>query len=77
MGRAPLVEVVASRLEARVYKLELRGSQILEMRLATRYLEDSRPPINDRSAEVLELRRTLATRAAQRRSRRRRPDRLD
>jgi dipeptidase E len=33
-----LVEVVASRPEARAYKLELRGRQVLETRLATRYL---------------------------------------
>jgi dipeptidase E len=33
-----LVEVVASRPEARAYKLERRGSQVLETRLATRYL---------------------------------------
>jgi dipeptidase E len=33
-----LVEVVASRPEARAYKLERRGSRILETRLATRYL---------------------------------------
>jgi peptidase E len=35
---AELVEVVASRPEARAYKLERRGSQVLETRLATRYL---------------------------------------
>jgi dipeptidase E len=33
-----LVEVVASRPEARAYKLERRGSQILETALPTRYL---------------------------------------
>ena len=33
-----LVEVVASRPEARAYKLERRGSRVLETRLATRYL---------------------------------------
>lgn len=33
-----LVEVVASRPEARAYKLALRGSQVLETRLATRFL---------------------------------------
>jgi hypothetical protein len=36
-----LVEVVASRPEARAYKLERRGSRILETRLATRYLGDA------------------------------------
>jgi peptidase E len=33
-----LVEVVASRPEARAYKLELRGPHVVETRLATRYL---------------------------------------
>ena len=38
-----LVEVVASRPEARAYKLERRGSQVLETRLATRYLGAEAP----------------------------------
>jgi dipeptidase E len=38
-----LVEVVASRPEARAYKLERRGSQIQETRLATRYLGAEAP----------------------------------
>jgi dipeptidase E len=38
-----LVEVVASRPEARAYKLERRGSRVLETRLATRYLGASAP----------------------------------
>jgi dipeptidase E len=38
-----LVEVVASRPEARAYKLERRGSCILETRLATRYLGAETP----------------------------------
>ena len=38
-----LVEVVASRSEARAYKLERRGAQILETRLATRYLGAEAP----------------------------------
>lgn len=33
-----LVEVVASRADARAYKLERRGPRVLETRLATRYL---------------------------------------
>jgi hypothetical protein len=37
------VEVVASRPEARAYKLERRGSQVLETRLATRYLGAAAP----------------------------------
>jgi hypothetical protein len=38
-----LVEVVASRPEARAYKLERRGSRVLETRLATRYLGAEAP----------------------------------
>ena len=38
-----LVEVVASRPEARAYKLERRGGRILETRLATRYLGAETP----------------------------------
>ena len=40
---ATAVEVVASRPEARAYKLERRGGQILETRLATRYLGAEAP----------------------------------
>jgi dipeptidase E len=40
-----LVEVVASRPEARAYKLEQRGSQVLETRLATRYLGAEAPTV--------------------------------
>jgi dipeptidase E len=40
-----LVEVVASRPEARAYKLERRGSQVLETRLATRYLGAETPAV--------------------------------
>ena len=39
-----LVEVVASRPEARAYRLERRGALVMETRLATRYL-DSRVPL--------------------------------
>jgi hypothetical protein len=49
-----LVEVVASRPEARAYKLEQRGSQVLETRLATRYLGAQAP------ATVISLRRRAA-----------------
>jgi peptidase E len=38
-----LVEVVASRPEARAYKLERRGTRVLETRLATRYLGAEAP----------------------------------
>jgi peptidase E len=39
-----LVEVIASRPEARAYRLERRGSLVMETRLATRYLDSSVPP---------------------------------
>jgi dipeptidase E len=49
-----LVEVVASRPEARAYKLGLRGTRILETRLATRYLGAKAPaaviPLASRTA---------------------------
>lgn len=38
-----LVEVVSSRPEARAYRLERRGSLVVETRLATRYLDSSVP----------------------------------
>jgi peptidase E len=42
---AELVEVVASRPEARAYKLEQRGNQVIETRLATRYLGAEAPAV--------------------------------
>jgi hypothetical protein len=48
----------------------------VETELHSRQLEDNRPPINHMRAEIIELRQTLATRAARRRSRRGRPGRL-
>jgi dipeptidase E len=59
-----LVEVVASRPEARAYKLELRGSQILETRLATRYLGAEAPAAVDarvrRRSNPFDARRAVA-----------------
>ena len=41
--RSKRAYVVGSRPEARAFKLERRGSQILETRLATRYLGAEAP----------------------------------
>jgi peptidase E len=38
-----LVEVVSSRPEARAYRLDRRGSRVVETRLATRYLDSTVP----------------------------------
>jgi dipeptidase E len=40
-----LAEVIASRPEARAYRLECRGSHVMETRLATRYLGSSVPAV--------------------------------
>ena len=50
-----LVEVVASRPEARAYRMELRGPCVIETRLATRYLGD---PVS--CAPVVPLRSAVA-----------------
>jgi len=47
-----------------------------ETELHSRRLEDGRQPINDTRSEILELRQTLATRAARRGANRRRPGHL-
>ena len=74
---AELVETISARDGAEVWEATLDGSGVVETELHSRRLEDSRPPINDMRGEILELRQTLASRASKRRSRRRRPGRLD
>jgi hypothetical protein len=49
---------------------------VVETELHSRRLEDSRQPINGMRAEILELRQTLASRAAKRRAGSRRPGRF-
>jgi dipeptidase E len=71
-----LVETISARDGAEVWEATMDGAGVVETELNSRRLEDSRPPINGMRPEILELRQTLATRAAQRRSRRRRPGRL-
>ena len=73
-----LAETFTARDGAAIWEVTSgNGSGARETELHSRRLEDLRPPINHMRAEILELRETLATRAAHRRSRRSRPGRLD
>ena len=71
-----LAETVSAREGAQAWEATLDGGRLLETELHSRRLEDSRPPINHMSAEIVELRQTLAIRSVRRHSRRRRPGRL-
>jgi dipeptidase E len=71
-----LVETITAREGAEVWEATLEEGSVVETELHSRQLEDNRPPINHMRAEIIELRQTLATRAARRRSRRGRPGRL-
>jgi dipeptidase E len=71
-----LVETVSAREGAEVWEATLDGTGVVETGLHSRRLEDNRPPINDMRGEILELRQTLASRAAKRRGMRRRPGRF-
>jgi dipeptidase E len=71
-----LVETISARDGAEVWEATVDGAGVVETEVHSRRLEDNRAPINDMSAEILELRQTLASRAARRRSRRRRPGRF-
>jgi dipeptidase E len=73
---AELVETISARDGAEVWEATLDGTGVIETELHSRRLEDSRPAINDMRGEILELRQTLASRAAKRRSGRRRPGRF-
>jgi dipeptidase E len=70
-----LVETISAREGAEVWEATLGDGGAVETELASRRLEDSRAPINGMPAEILELRQTLATRAARRHGARRRPGR--
>jgi dipeptidase E len=72
-----LTEMISARDGAAVWEVTAENVGAREAKLPSRRLEDSRPPINDVRSEILELRQTLATRAAKRRAHRRRPGRLD
>jgi len=71
-----LVETISAREGAEVWEATLDGTGVVETELHSRRLEDNRPPINDMRGEILELRQTLASRAAKRRGARRRPGRF-
>ena len=72
-----LAETVTAREGATVWEVARENAGAREIELHSRQLEDSRQPINDMRADILELRQTLATRASRRRANRRRPGRLD
>jgi dipeptidase E len=72
-----LVETISAREGAAVWEVTPENAGAREVELPSRQLEDSRPPINGTRSDILELRQTLATRAARRRAHRRRPGRLD
>ncbi|HEY1236773.1 MAG TPA: peptidase E [Solirubrobacterales bacterium] len=59
-----LIETISARDGARVRQVEIDGGQVIETELRSRRLEDSRLPINEIPAEILELRQTMASRAA-------------
>jgi dipeptidase E len=70
-----LAETFTARDGAAVWEVSVENGGTRETELHSRRLEDNRPPINDMRQEILELRQTLATRAAHRRAHRRRPGR--
>jgi dipeptidase E len=74
---AELAETVSAREGAAVWEVAPENAGTREVELHSRQLEDIRPPINEMSSDILEMRQTLATRAARRRGQRRRPGRLD
>jgi len=73
---AALAETITAREGAAVWEVTAENGTARETELHSRVLEDSRPPINGMRGEILELRQTLATRAARRRGARRRPGRF-
>jgi dipeptidase E len=68
-------EAVSAREGAAVWEVTAENGGVSEFELPVRRLEDARQPINDTRSDILELRQTLATRAARRRAQRRRPGR--
>ena len=71
-----LVETITAREGASVWRASAARNGPREAELPSRLLEDRRAPINDMQAEILELRQTLATRAARRRAHRSRSGRI-
>jgi dipeptidase E len=72
-----LAETVTARDGATVWEVTAENGGARETELYSRLLEDSRPPINDMRAEIVELREIRATRAKRHRPRLGRPRRLD
>ena len=72
-----LAEAVFAREGARVWSVTEAGGAAVEDPVHARRLEDPRPPIDGVRADVIELRRTLASRASARRARRGRLGRVD
>jgi peptidase E len=70
-------EAVSARDGAKAWSVSEEGGSAVEDPLRVRRLEDRAPPIDGARADVIELRRTLATRATVRRARRGRLGRLD
>jgi dipeptidase E len=64
-----VAEAVSAREGAAVWCVRKLGGEVREERLHARRLEDRRPPIDRVHADVIELRQTLASRAATGRSR--------
>jgi dipeptidase E len=65
-----MVETIVARDGAAVWEVTAESGGARETELHSRFLEDSRRPVNDMRAEIVELRETLATRAKARRTRR-------
>ncbi|MGH2982853.1 MAG: Type 1 glutamine amidotransferase-like domain-containing protein [Solirubrobacterales bacterium] len=65
-----MTETVSARPGASAWEVARLDGEPTETALTARHLEESRPPINDPRAEILEFRRTLAARATSRRARR-------
>jgi dipeptidase E len=72
-----LVEALTARSEAAVWCVRNLDGEVVEERVHARRLNDPRPPINGDRADVIELRQTLAAKAAAHRSRRSKLGRLD
>jgi dipeptidase E len=62
-----LVQTVTGRDGARAWEVAMVDGEAEETPLVPQRLEESRPPINDTRAEILELRQTLAARSTSRR----------
>lgn len=71
-----MVEAISAREGAEVWETTLENGGVAETELHSRRLEDSGAPINEMSAEIRELRQTLAMQTRHRRRAKRRSGRL-